>query len=83
MDSNPLLDPEQFQEWKDQRLTKAFLSYLDLCRSNLMQQWAVGTFSHNPALSEAAQARAALLSQLLDLSPDDVAQTYGVDNDRA
>lgn len=73
---NPLMDKDQFSQWKDHHLTKAFLSYLQRRRENLMEAWGSGV-----ALSEQDQMEAFLCSQFLSLSSEDIAHVYGVEEE--
>jgi hypothetical protein len=69
-----ILEPEEFQRWKDSQATKEFLSLLSRRRSNLMEAWAAGQ-----PLAPEQQAQAVLLGQLSRVQHDDVLDMAGVE----
>lgn len=68
---NPLTDPEQFQKWKEARLTKAFLQYLRDYQGQLAQLWAQGQ-----PMTEAQQSQAETMGDLANLDVNDVRRFY-------
>ena len=72
--TNPLLDPDRFQAWRDQPLTQGFLAYLKDRRSDLMEAWA-----KEFPLGLAEQREAALLGQLAEISFEHIAEQYGAE----
>lgn len=73
---NPLTEPEQFQAWKEHRLTVAFLQYLRDFRTQLAEDWSQG---HPLTAKDQRQART--LGELEHLSVDDVRGFYGLDEE--
>ena len=66
-----LLDPEEFQRWKDCPLTQCFLNYLRDRQSDLMLAWGRGLV----VLPE-EQAQAVVLGQLAEIRFEDIEQQY-------
>lgn len=75
MDSNILADPEAWAEWKNNPQTRAYFQMLSLRRSNLMDSWARGQLT-----TPEHQASAVLLTQLVDLSHDEVLDMLGIES---
>lgn len=71
---NLLTRPAEMQAWKDHPGTQAFLAYLRDRQTMLAKAWAEGK-----ALEPSHQVEAMLLGQLADLSPDMVAEHFGVE----
>lgn len=71
---NLLVDPEVWAGWRQRPETQAFFQVLSLRRHNLMDSWARGQLT----LPE-HQASAVLLTQLVDLSHEDVRDMLGLD----
>jgi hypothetical protein len=69
-----ILEPEEFQRWKDSNLTREFLSLLQRRRQQLMEAWAAGQ-----PLNPEQQAQAVLLGHLVDLKHEDVLDMAGVE----
>lgn len=70
---NLLTDPEEFQAWKENRLTAAFLQFLkDRCLQ-LAMQWAQGS-----PLGSKEQSQAETLGDLASLECSDVRGFYGL-----
>lgn len=65
---------EQFQAWKDHRLTALFLAYLRDFQADLGRQWAAGN-----SMAQEAQQTAKILGELSALEWDDVAKFYGIE----
>ena len=69
-----ILEPEEFQRWKDQPLTREFLKVLAKRRQALMEGWGSGQM-----LTPEQQSQAVLLGQLAAVSFDDVCDMAGVE----
>lgn len=69
-----LLDPEQFQAWKEHPVTAEFLRFLKDRQRGLMEAWGRGV-----ALCPEQQAQAVLLGQLAGISSAEVAEHYNVE----
>lgn len=78
MATNLLEDADLFREWRASNMTEAFFQLLSLRRHNLMEAWSKG---HPGTDSPEHQASAVILSQLVDLSHDDVLQTLGIEKE--
>jgi hypothetical protein len=73
---NPLTEPEQFQAWKEHRLTQAFLQYLkDRCLQ-LAMEWAQGVVPS--AQMQPQQSQAETLGDLAALECSDVRAFYDI-----
>lgn len=71
---NPLVNKDEFQRWWEHPGTLAFRAFLGDRVKAMQTQWAQGA-----QFSPEQQGQAVLMSQLLDLSSDDVAREYGVE----
>jgi hypothetical protein len=69
-----ILEPEEFQRWKDSPMTREFLNLLQKRRQHLMEAWAAGQ-----PLNPEQQAQAVLLGHLADLKHEDVLDMAGVE----
>lgn len=69
-----ILEPEEFQRWRDQPLTGEFLGLLKLRRQHLMEAWAGGM-----PLTPEQQAQAVLLGQLSEVRLDDLREIAGLE----
>lgn len=68
---NLLTDPEEFQAWKEHRLTAAFLQFLKDRQLALAMAWAEGS-----RLTPEDQGKSMELGELSRLSADDVREFY-------
>jgi hypothetical protein len=73
-----ILEPEEFQRWKDSPLTQEFLSLLKARQQNLMEAWGRGQ-----PVSPEQQAQAVILGQLAQVRFEDVQDMAGVEVDAA
>src|SRR4051812_17657670 len=71
---NLLINPDEFQRWQDHPGTKAFNQLLLKRWTELGLGWATGR-----QLGPEVQAQAVLLKKLIDLTPADIADEYGVE----
>jgi hypothetical protein len=69
-----ILEQEAFQQWKDNPLTREFLSILKDRRQHLMEAWGRG----QPLMPE-QQAQAVLLGQLAEINFEDVQEMAGIE----
>lgn len=76
MADSPRFNSKTFTEWKASRVNRAFFQYLRDTSESLARQWAAGE-----PMSEAQQHKAALFLELADLSFEDVATLYGIEDD--
>ena len=74
MADNPLTEPERFQAWTEDPLTKGFLQYLTDYRMQLAEAWAAGS-----PMSDKEQSMAEVLGDLSDLKVSDVRRFYGLE----
>lgn len=69
-----ILQPEEFQRWKDHPLTQEFLQFLADWQEAMMVAWAK---SSQPMPWEQAQAN--LLGQLLAINCDEIRSRYDME----
>jgi hypothetical protein len=72
-----ILEEAEFQRWKDNPLTREFLSLLGKRQLNLMEAWGRG----QPMAPE-QQAQAVILGQLAQVRFEDVQEMAGVGKGR-
>jgi hypothetical protein len=77
MTTSLLLERDQFQQWKDNPLTRDFLRYLEDRQADLMMAWGRGM-----DCPVEMQAQAVLLGQLAAISWDDVVAQYHPDDEQ-
>ena len=56
----------QFQEWKEQPVTRKFFQLLRVNRTVLQEQWALGNFE-NPVADAEARAEVRIIDKYIDL----------------
>ena len=76
MADSPRFNSRTFQEWRQARVNRAFFQYLRDTSEALARQWAKGA-----PMSEAHQIKAALFLELADLTWEDVASLYGLEDE--
>lgn len=71
-----ILEREAFQEWRENPLTREYLTLLARRKQDLMEQWAAGLpGTHSPEF----QAQARLLGQLAEISWDSLHSLFGIE----
>lgn len=73
---SPRFNSKTFQEWKASRVNRAFFQYLRDTSEALARKWASGV-----EMSPLQQSKAALFLELADLSFEDVASLYDIQDD--
>lgn len=71
-----ILEREGFQQWKDNPLTREFLSLLANRQLGLMEAWGRGQ-----PLSPEQQAQAVILGKLAEVSFEDVEEMAGIERE--
>lgn len=71
-----ILEPEEFQRWRDNPLTVEFLGLLKLRRQHLMEAWARGQ-----SLTPEEQAQAVLLGKLSEVRRENLMELAGIEPD--
>jgi hypothetical protein len=70
------MSKEDYQQWKDHPLTKAFHQYLRDYRQALMEKWAQGALAPSSPESLMAVARCQMADEIATLEDDSIAEFY-------